>query len=287
MSRLLAIPDDPAAVPDWLARQLVGPDLDALVAELRVVHRPGVAPDLDALLGGDRGPLLAGGFAALPRPTLASLMRNPDLQLELQPLVFAEGGDRWFDAPPDPRSHAADDDPDAERVTAKVMQAIAVEPRPAGRRRWREYAAVSLATAAAVLVAVYIGGLRPASPVAGGWGFAKLDALPRDAPPSAVYAALADPAAEWGQKSPADAPALAKRLGEFRQGCAALQLAADLPLPDAERRWLRGRCRGWAADLDGHLRALEDTGDAATVRAAAGATARSVAAELRERAAGV
>lgn len=278
MTALLAMPDDPTGLPGWLDRTLLGPHLPQLVAELRTVHRPGPTPQLDAVLGDDREAFLTGGFAAVSPNVRRNLLRNPNLLHELAELAFADGGDHWLGDPLDPLEQAR-----AEKVAANVHAARLAETRQPVRR-WFERAGLVLATAAAVLLAVtvFTAG-KDVPPVASaGWGFAKIAELPRDAGAKAVFAKLADLADEWGKKPAADRLALAKRLTEFRLGCSALQ-AADLPLPAAESLWVKGRCTGWAALIDGHLRDLDATGDVPAVRAAATATAEAIARELRER----
>ena len=57
----LEIPDDPAALPGWLERRMVGLDLAALAAELEAIHGPeppGTLESLDALLGDRRDAVL-------------------------------------------------------------------------------------------------------------------------------------------------------------------------------------------------------------------------------------
>jgi len=277
MTALLAMPDDPVAIPEWLDGALLGPDLPALVAELRAVHRPGPTPRLDAVLGADREAFLTGGFAAIPPNVRRNLLRNPNLLPELADSVFAEGGDHWLGGALSPLEQAR-----AEKVAANVHAARLAEKRhPA--RRWFERVGIVLATAAAVLLAVTIFNGRKDSAVASaGWGFNKINELPRNADPKAVFARLADLADEWGKKPTADRLALAKRLSEFRLGCSALQ-AADLPLSATESEWVKLRCRDWAAEIDKHLRDLDRTGDVPAVRTAATATAAAIARELRER----
>ena len=272
---VLTMPDEPDAVPGWLERELVGANLPRLVAELGVVHDAGGrTADLTAVLGRDRDALLAGGLAAIPRPVLSTLLTTPSLLPELQSLVFEFGGPHW-----DGVIAKTDLPADADRVGNAALAAIPVVPRrPARSRHWMERAVWGLAVAAAVVVAVNL-----STPASGGWGFNKIAELPRDGGPKAVFAKLADLADEWNKKPTADRLALAKRLSEFRLGCSALQ-AADLPLPDSESRWLKGRCTAWAALLDGHLRDLDATGDVPAVRASADATAASIARELRDRA---
>lgn len=275
MIALLAMPEDPAAIPGWLDRQLLGPDLPSLVEELRVVHQPGAKPNLDAVLGDSTDQFLVGGFTALPRPVLRQLLRNPDLLLELPELVYAEGSDFWFAEPLDDDLAAR-----AAKVAANVRVAIATQTRQSeNRRRWVERAVWGLAIAAAVVVTVNL-----TTPAPSGWGFNKIAQLPRTADAKTVYAKLADLADEWNKKPTADRDALAKRLSEFRLGCSKLQGATDLPLPPAEVAWLKGRCTEWASKIDDHLRDLDRTGDVTAVRTAATATATTIARELRERA---
>jgi hypothetical protein len=282
----LTLPDDPADVPGWLEGLLLGPDLDAAVAELAHVHGPAPAPPLGEVLGPHEGAVMGGGLAALPRPSLGLLLRHPALLPELRDRVLTAGGPYWdrylgrFDAA-------------ADRVLARVGRTLA-PAEPVRGRGWKGYAVASLATAAAVLAAVYAaGGLRsrPIGPTprpdpevaAARWGFQKVDQLPGG--DAAALAALAGLADEWSRKRP-DTPAdLLQRLVEFRHGCGAVQLADALPLSAREADWLRLRCADWAAEIDGHIRALERTRDAVAVRAAADGTAARIAGELRARAA--
>jgi len=289
-SVVLTIPDDPAAVPGWLERHLLARDLNRLVAELETVHRPAVTvPVLDDLLGHHALGVLAGGLSGLPRQTLSMLLRHPSLLAELRDRVLIEGGSYW--------DHYLRTDGFAEtgsRVADRVRAAVATSPPTPRQNSFRRvgYAATAFATAAAVLVGVHLAGLRVpvATPgteiVAGpGWGFQKVKQLPAAATDAQTLTALADLAAEWGKKTPATPAELARRLVEFREGCAAIQLAENLPLSDPNRQWLRLRCGDWAAALDGHLRTLEDTRDTAAVRTAADRTVAGLVAELRARAA--
>ena len=58
-----------------------------------------------------------------------------------------------------------------------------------------------------------------------------------------------------GTKRPDDPIDLARRIGEFRQGCSVLILSPHKPLSGQDRAWLVGKCRAWAAKLDAHLAA--------------------------------
>ena len=134
-----------------------------------VLHKPGAKPNLDAVLGDSRDAFLERGFAALPRPVLRQLLRNPDLLLELPDLVYREGSNAWFSAPLNPLEQAR-----AEKVAANVHAALTAESRRGSGRRWVERAARVAALAAAVLVAVtvFAPGPGPApGPSPTGWGF--------------------------------------------------------------------------------------------------------------------
>ena len=293
-SAVLTIPDDPAAVPGWLERRLLAPDLHRLVAELEAVHGPPPAPPrLDDVLGGHAPAVLADGLGRLPRPALSLLLRHPALLPELRDRVLVEGGAYWDRYLGDDLTAAGEQVADGVRAALR-----AAEPAPARRRpaRWVGYAVTALATAAAALLGVYLAGWRPPprqpgvqpgpeTAAAAGWGFQKVRQLPRDATDAQTLSALADLASEWGKKRPETADELARRLVEFREGCAAIRLADGLPLSVPQRRWLDLRCGDWAAAIDHHLRTLEETRDVAAVRAAADRTTADIVRELRGRAA--
>lgn len=291
------IPDDPAELPGWLERHLTGLDLAALVSELEAVHGPGPegAATLDRVLGDRRGEVLDRGLAALPPDRLRHLLRRPRLLLELQDLVLSSGGDHWR------RAGAPSPDLDAWVALGRMRLEgfLADEGRGLSRREvlpssrplawYRRPAVVGLATAASVLTAVILyERVRPrgASMIASapaGWGWSNPGALPQGLPPAAYLDRLADAAEAWFQERPDDALALARRIGEFRQGCSVLILAEHRALAAEDRAWLVERCRAWAARFDAHLAAVEAGRDPGTVRAEADATVRALIEALRAR----
>lgn len=293
----LDIPDDPAALPGWLDRHLVGLDLAALVAELEAVHGPPSAPldSLDQVLGDRRDEVLERGLAALSADRLRTLLRRPALLLDLQELILVEGGAYWHRLGP----------PVAEQedLAARGRQGLAAilptemgtapersDVLPIGRSvAWyRRPWVVNLATAASVLamVVAYERSARrvPPATTAAGWGWNRPDALPRDVPPSDYLNRLADTAGEWFNKRPDDPVALARRIAEFRQGCSILILADHKVLSAEDRTWLVEKCRGWAAKLDAHLAAVEAGRDPSQVRIEADETVNTLIRALRDRA---
>lgn len=295
----LTLPDDPADLPAWLDDHLFDPSLPQLVAELRVLHgRPGSPTQLADVLGANADRVLDHGLAYLPRPALSQLLRQPELLIELRDLAITAGGPYWDHVGTDTELRAI-----ADRVTDRVKRTIATDsPVPSrGRSRGWTHAITTLATAAAVLVAVYLSdGFRdrpvpaptatsefrdqpsPAPTATSGWGFARVNELPADADDRAVLDRLAVLAGEWSKKRPDTPVALAERLTEFRAGCAAIQLS-ELGLSPDTARWLKARCADWSAEIDGHLRSLEATHDVAAVRSATDVTVAGIVAELQAR----
>jgi hypothetical protein len=289
--RLIAteIPDDPADLPGWLERQLVGLDLARLVAELEAVHGAAASsgPTLDQVLGGRRAGVLAHGLTDLPADRLPLLLRQPRLLLDLQEQILIEGGSYWDRLGPRDTEHLRL----IERGRKRLAQFVSAEPVLPFRRRRATYLnpwLLALATAASVLVGVV--GFewvvsRPDAGTAAGWGWSRPGALPQGGTPAAYLNRLADAAEDWFQKRPADAAGVARRIGEFRRGCTTLVHAEHRPLAPADRAWLVGKCQAWAAQLDAHLASLERGEDPVKVRSEADETVHKLIAALRERAA--
>lgn len=284
---MAAIPEDPDDQVVWLEQQLVGLDLGRLVGQLATLHGParGAEPSFSLLFTPYLAAVLQVGLTALPRDLVRELLRHPRLLLELQERVLTEGGPYWD------RVQRADADLQGAaeagwRRLQRVAPAADVSPGP--RLPWYRRAWVaSLATAAAALVAVGLWQAwwpgSAAAPTA--WGWDRPGALPAGVSRGEYLRALAAVADEWSRKQPVTAPELARRILQFRQGCTTLLLADHEPLPEADRDWLKERCRRWAAKLDAELAALEAGKDVEAVRRAVDETVRQLAAALRERAA--
>jgi hypothetical protein len=234
------IPDDPGELPAWLDRHLVGLDLAALVAELTAVHGRGQAPSLDEVLGSQRPAVLADGLAALPRPALRQLLRHPALLVGLQDLVLAEGGPYWEQLSGGSAALASlalhGERRLEEFLAAETRKAASPGPRaplPRGlpARWYRRPWFVSLATAALVLITLSAfreplarlvisqAGMETA------WGWENLD-LTAQRSPGAYLQELADVGQKWFDQRPDDPAALARRIGQMRQGCSRLIFAS-------------------------------------------------------------
>lgn len=286
----LTLPDEPADMPGWLERQLVSADLGVLVAELKTIHGgTSGGPTLDTILGDSAARVLQDGLGALPRNRFSDLLRHPKLLMELQERVLLDGGHYW---------RQLSNQSAASRVAAnglnKVQAAWSI-PTPAAQTRmwWTHPAIASLATAAAILLAVYtLGdpfGRRSADqPIAKsdgiGWGWAKAGAIPTTGTAKDYLKRLAVGADEWSKKKPDSAVAMGRRINEFRVGCTALIFAAHQPLNEADRKWLVERCRVWGERLDKQLQALEAGTALANVQTGVDEIAANITQSLRTRA---
>lgn len=295
MLHALEIPDEPAELSGWLERHLVGPDLAALVAELEAVHpaAPETGTSVQAVLGDRLEGVLRRGLSAVPPEVIQQVLRRPRLLLSLQDLVLEAGGDHW--------DRVGQASPDLESAVGRgwtrlePFLAAATGQPPVGRSIsppivwYRRPPFVSLATAATVLLAVFVAQQfrpLPAVPTAvasSGWGWNRPGALPEDLPAEAYLNRLADAGEEWFRKRPEEPVALARRIAEFRQGCSMLILAEHRPLSAEDRRWLVEQCRAWASELDKHLTAVEAGRDPVQVRAEADETIRRLSGTLRAR----
>jgi hypothetical protein len=294
---IAAIPDDLEVLPRWLEERIVGGELRELVAELAAVH--GTSPPRDSVRGRLATLLpmiLANGITALPEvareKVVQHLLRQPYHLLELQEVVLLEGGAYW-DAIPLPKPLKQGVSRGKERIAGKLFGRATeqpsarigvVEPVRHTDRKGGWYRSTGAAIAATAAL-VCIGTLAvthllapPATTVAAGtnWGWAKPGGIPAETDRAKYYAALADRGNEWFDERPADAVSLARRLLEFRQGCAVLQLAPHGPLTPQAREDLKAKCRNWAAKFDGYLARVEAGEDPAAVRAEADATVRKL-----------
>lgn len=313
---VLDMPGDPALLGRWLERHLVGMRLAELAAELAAVHpeTADVPVALDEILG-DAGPLvLSEGLRGVTGEALRRFLAHPHALLALQERVLAEGGPYWDRVKPPTDRRERDLRRDWEGLRARIggfaaedaadpgpgpdVLPFRAEPAPvavaaAGRGRTRAWGRLAGALAAAVILVLFALAwptIRDARrmgqgvAVASAWGWGREGALGEDLPRAEYLDRLADAAEEWFDRRPDDALALARRLGELRQGCSRLILSPKGPLGDEDRRWLTDRCRAWAVAIDGHLTALEGGDDPRVVREAADATVRKLITALRDRA---
>ena len=284
----LDMPDSPQELAAWLDRQLVGLELQRLIAELETIRgNPGPAISLEEALGEQLPQVLAGGLSQANDDSIGRLLRTPRLLLDLQERVFIDGGDHWNSVPRTEEHLAA-----ARRSIESVKKIIARSAEsatstttpsapPVTRRddsanrssRWNLSDLLAMATSLAAIILTVIGvwnNLQPRpQPPQPGWGFSRPGALAEKKSPQPYLESLAASAREWFRKRPTDAAELSNRLKEFRAGCELVNEAPHSQLAEADRTWLRERCQVWIGKIDGHIAALSnETQFSATLQAA-------------------
>lgn len=274
----LEIPNDDAAVPRWLEQQITGHELHQLVAELRAVESPEPAPSLNQLLGASRDPMLEQGLGILSSAQRSQLLAHPELLYELQELVFASGGDYWL------RQLTRDTDRRAaQAIWPKIQKAIEPTALPAERLWSRRNVVVALLSMAAVFLIGFFAMNSLGKPETYGWSKPGVFEVAMAKP--AYLNHLADTANEWFDKKPENADQLASRMKQFRESCDKLIAAEHKQLTDADRDWLKERCKVWAGKIDASLAKLNtDPSQLKAVNAEMDETVNKLMSALRERA---
>lgn len=281
----LDIPETQRELVAWLESHLLGMQLGDLVSELQAVHGARAdGPSLEQVCGGKLANVLQYGLGTLEINQLRELLQHPQLLLSLQDEIVQHGGEHWMQRPLRREEEVAL--ASQWKLLESVMSPPVVAPAsPAARRGWFGRAAIAaVLSAAATLTVAFSLRDRLVPAPAPGWGWEKPGALAVKLPPREYLNHLADAAQDWFKKRPENAPDLARRVAQFRQGCSTLILAEHAALAPADRDWLRERCRAWATKLDAHLAAIEAGEDIATVRAAADETVNKLIKAIRDRA---
>jgi hypothetical protein len=281
----LDLPDTQRELAAWLESHLLGMQLGDLVAELRAVHGdPADGSSLEQVCGEQLDDVLKFGLGRLELNQLRHFLQHPQHLLSLQDEIVQRGGDYWMRRPLRREEEVAL--ASQWKLLESVMSPAVRTPAPTTTRRsWLSQSVITalLSSAATLAVAFALRDRFVPAPAAG-WGWEKPGALAVNLPPREYLNHLADAAQDWFKQRPENAPNLARRISQFRQGCSTLILAEHPILAPADRDWLRERCRAWATKLDGHLAAIEAGEDVTTVRAAADETVKKLIKAIHDRA---
>ncbi|MGB7345864.1 MAG: hypothetical protein WBD20_16730 [Pirellulaceae bacterium] len=307
------IPESQSDIPTWLESVMCEGELRGLVAQLAALpaHEDdddiSEATDLESVIDENRDDILSDGLSVLPIEAITALLRYPTQLLRLQELTMAEGGDYWHtryqsDAGiADQLQAVRQQTDDAIRHSDPEVQSDRLGDK-AGSLAKNESLYWLMALAAGILLAagswMYSSSTKTNQPtqvaqkvdgdngesVDGiGWGWASENGVPTDISGSDYLTALAQGAASWGKKQPADKPGLRKRLTEFRAGCNRLANMKHTALSNSDAKWLRESCTEWLAGLD-RLIASVDKLDFETVKSQADALAQQMESSLTQRA---
>lgn len=276
---LATVPENAAELAGWLDRQIAGPDLGRLIDELSAVHGAGDdRVDLQAVLGHYQQRVIEKGLGELSEKRLRALLRYPKLLGDLQDAVIEANSPYW---------NALFDQPELATVAGRARMSldqapVAPKARPARTPIYRHPLLVSLATAAAVLIAVYI--VQRPSTHSDVWGWNKPGVLTAAQSRGDHLNGLASAADEW-KSQPKNTPAeLRKSLQEMRDGCTKVLAAKHEQLTPEDRKWLAEKCVAWGTKLDKHLADLQTGRSIDEVRREADETVEKLAQALRAQA---
>jgi hypothetical protein len=291
--QLLQMPEDTAELAPWLDRQLVGLHLRELVSEFTGIRRDSIdSMPADTILGEQKSAFLAGGLAAIDEARFRQVLTCPTVLFDLQDMAIEAGGSYWTALQRGDAELQRHVDRGQKRVQ-NIAGTEATKQIPVGFAaspliRWYYHPVmVSLATAAVLLIAFLVFELtRPTNAFtsAVAWGWAKPGALPEEVSANEYFSTLADSASAWFNQRPEDAPSVARRIAEFRQGCTTLLLANHAPLNKDQQQWLRGRCRIWADKIDTYIAEIESGADPLQIRTQMDATVNSLIIAFRDQA---
>lgn len=290
---LAHLPDDPVALPGWLEEQLVGDQLGELVAELSGTDL--VAPagaKVDDSLGADLPAVLEHGLKSLPPSTIRALIKQPGLLLELQELVFLQGGHYWRDLPR-PASLIQHSEAVWSRLRIDKEQphhAVNLPDRPA-KRTWARWS-LPIGIAASVLAVVLISRQMsqpqphpPDMPNLASWGWQRGMPAEREARP--YLEQLAAQVEEWSEERPISRETLVARLRQFRQGCDVDMASKHPALNEGQRRSLIERCGKWSGTIDTLIARAANEEDIEPIQQDADDLVAKLAAALRGRIASI
>ncbi len=291
----LEVPESDTELAAWLERELLGPDLSALVAELIQFgggHNDDI-PGIRRVLGGDIKRILEQGLSDVEPGCLRELLAYPALLLQLQDAIFLKGGPYWtrqlygalvedhegrdseFSALP--RSSAPPRKVDPTEVTEARLGSTEVSDIPTRSKTRRppsywqrrgKFIAAQFAIAALLLtictpLGIWIASLQSQVEIARvqinsqRWGWLQPNAFDPELSADQYLIHLSTLAEDWFDRTPESASELALRIGQFRSACALLILADHEQLDEQDRDWLRERCRIWSGKFQDQLNALE------------------------------
>jgi len=282
------MPDKLKSQPEWLERQLVGPDLRQLVEELRALHGIEDSPyDLDAVLAGQAKSVVDRGLRGLSGSQIQKLLRFPDLLFDLQELVLVACSPYWdrllgaTRSTPIPTKFLeklyAQLPPSQGTVTPARSVRVSSGRAPA---RWL----AGIAAVAVVAIGVWLGFGQPKPQPE--WGWNRPDLFSKADTRGDYLLAVAAGAEDWQKLPNATREEYMANLIRLRDGCTRVINDPHSPLPPADRVWLVEKCKLWRDKFDLHNAEVRNLKPWETIRDKTDATVVALLVALRERAAG-
>jgi len=287
--KTLDMPDDPARLGAWLDEQLLSPDLMDTIMELEILAGESKTEDqkLADILGEQKQAILNSGLNATQFATVADLLKQPDLLLQLQEEVLMHGGDFWQ------KKLRVESQTHQSSILELTQQAESIDqariPVARAKSKFSTTRIVGIVAAMAATLLVLFSLLPektdngqiaqndgstkpktqidtpdpipPANDVVGsdkpGWGFAESGVLVADVGEQEMLKTLSAATLSWYNKPTTSIKELEARLNQFDEGCQQL-LVAELPqLESATRDAIFKACEDCRASIASQLQDIK------------------------------
>ena len=251
---ILDIPEADEDRAAWLEKQLVSSRLPELVTQLAAFNEMAEQHDntatttfsLEEFVNRHGTAVYQKGLQTLSIDDAHSLLQNPESLLELQQLVFANGGKYWDSIIQTNQIVAS---PIEDRAADKDKAKVSPVPMPASDTNSKTWLWAGLAVAAALLIVV---GLQLFSADNGfSSGLASTEILQSKGTAPDYFLAIADAGENWNEHTFGDREELLEGLSALSTSCERLIDAPHRPLNTDQSKWLVAKCTDWKGKIDG------------------------------------
>lgn len=261
--RMLTIPDDHIAWPDWLEQQLVGVQLHELIEELRIANAAASreqSESLNDILTNQQLTFIAeSGLGVLETSQIQRLLSDPEALLELQEHVLINGGDYWQTIPVGTQATNS-----LDRIRSRLLtheDTNASFPLQGPREKmagWTSRRVAGWVVSVVVMLLVGVFAWR-SQPHGSGHVLGTPGLLASKSTSSEDYLRrISDAGETWFQQDRSSTTALVTLLEDTSRDCQILIDARHNVLSPEERDWFVGKCRNWKAVFDETLASLRD-----------------------------
>ena len=261
--RMLTIPDDHIAWPDWLEQQLVGVQLHELIEELRIANAAASreqSESLNDILTNQQLTFIAeSGLGVLETSQIQRLLSDPEALLELQEHVLINGGDYWQTIPVGTQATNSLDRIRSRLLTHEDTNASFPLQGPGEKMAgWTSRRVAGWVVSVVVMLLVGVFAWR-SQPHGSGHVLGTPGLLASKSTSSEDYLRrISDAGETWFQQDRSSTTTLVTLLEDTSRDCQILIDARHNVLSPEERDWFVGKCRNWKAVFDETLASLRD-----------------------------
>jgi len=261
--RMLTIPDDQMAWPDWLEQQLVGVHLHELIEELQIANAAASreqSENLNDILTSEQLTFIAeSGLRVLETSQIQRLLSDPEALLGLQEHVLINGGDYWQTILLGTLATNSLDRIRSRLLTHEDTNASFPLQGPGEKMAgWTSRRVAGWVVSVVVMLLVGVFAWR-SQPHSSGHVLGTPGLLASNTISSEDYLRrISDAGETWFQQDRSSTAALVTLLEDTSHDCQILIDARHSILSPDERDWFVGKCRNWKAAFDETLASLRD-----------------------------